>query len=123
MRADAPSERPGGTGQSALQDRLVKEMRRRICSIEAAEEFFQKFISKYNDKFAVNPQATEDAHRPLDLDAAALEETLTQREERVLTKALTFSCGGVKYAVKTKGPGQGAGLCAARGQDHAAASG
>lgn len=89
-----------------LQDRLIKEMRLAgISSMAAAEEFFPKFIAKYNAKFAVEPKVTEDAHRPLDLDAAALEEVLARREERVLTKALTFSCGGVKYAVETKGPG------------------
>ncbi len=30
---------------------------------------------------------------------------MARREERTLTKALTFSCGGISYAVKTKGPG------------------
>ena len=89
-----------------LQDRLIKEMRLAgVSSIAAAEEYFPKFISKYNAKFAVEAKVKEDAHRPLERDAAALEEALARREERVLTKALTFSCGGVKYAVKTKGPG------------------
>lgn len=89
-----------------LQDRLIKEMRLLgISSIEAAEAFFPQFIASYNAKFAVAPRVAEDAHRPLALDPAALEETLARREERVLTKALTFSCGGVKYAVDTKGPG------------------
>ena len=34
-----------------------------------------------------------------------LDEALARREERVLTKALTFSSGGKKYCVKTTGPG------------------
>ena len=38
--------------------------------------------------------------RRTDLDAA-----LARQEERVLSKALTFSCGGTKYCVKTAGPG------------------
>ena len=45
------------------------------------------------------------AHRPWTLGSAALDEALARREERVLSKALTFSCGGVRYAVQTKGPG------------------
>lgn len=89
-----------------LQDRLVKEMRLRdISSIEAAEAFFPQFIESFNAKFAVAPQNPEDAHRPLKLEPSALEEVLARREERTLTKALTFSCGGIRYAVKTKGPG------------------
>lgn len=89
-----------------LQDRLVKEMRlRNVSSVEEAEAFFPQFIASFNAKFAVAPQNLEDAHRPLRLEPSALEEVLARREERVLTKALTFSCGGVKYAVKTKGPG------------------
>jgi len=89
-----------------LQDRLIKEMRlRKISSIEAAEAFFPQFIASYNAKFAVSPKDPQDAHRELALDPAALEDALARREERVLTKALTFSCGGTKYAVRTKGPG------------------
>jgi len=89
-----------------LQDRLIKEMRLlAISSIAEAEAFFPKFTASYNAKFAVDPRDAEDAHRPLALEAAALEEVLARREDRVLTKALTFSCGGIKYAVKTKGPG------------------
>ncbi len=89
-----------------LQDRLIKEMRLAgISSIAEAEAFLPQFVESYNAKFAVAPKDPEDAHRPLALDKAALEEVLARREERVLTKALTFSCGGVKYAVKTSGPG------------------
>lgn len=89
-----------------LQDRLIKEMRLvGISSIEEAEAFFPQFIASYNAKFAVPPRVAEDAHRKLEQDKDALEETLARHEERVLTKALTFSCGGVRYAVNTKGPG------------------
>lgn len=89
-----------------LQDRLVKEMRLRdISSIEAAEAFFPSFIASFNAKFAVAPQNLEDAHRPLKFEPSALDEVLARREARTLSKALTFSCGGVKYAIKTKGPG------------------
>jgi transposase len=89
-----------------LQDRLVKELRlRNICSIAAAEAFFPAFVERFNAKFAVAPKDASDAHRPWTQGAQALEEALARREERTLSKALTFSYGGVKYAVKTKGPG------------------
>ena len=35
----------------------------------------------------------------------ALDDVLARREERVLSKALTFSSAGTKYCVKTSGPG------------------
>lgn len=89
-----------------LQDRLIKEMRlERINSIEAAHAFLPGFIRRYNDKFGVPPQDETSAHRPWTQTADALDETLARREERVLTKALTFSSGGRKYCVKTDGPG------------------
>lgn len=89
-----------------LQDRLVKEMRlRNLSTITEAEAFFPAFIETFNAKFAVAARDPADAHRRWTLGAAALEEALARREERVLSKALTFSCGGVRYAVQTKGPG------------------
>ncbi len=45
------------------------------------------------------------AHRPWTGTAQALEEVLARREERVLSKALTFSSAGTKYCVRTTGPG------------------
>jgi hypothetical protein len=37
--------------------------------------------------------------------AETLDDLLARREERVLSKALTFSSAGTKYCVKTDGPG------------------
>jgi transposase len=89
-----------------LQDRLIKEMRlSNINSIEAAQAFLTGFILKYNEKFGVPPRDEAPAHRPWTKTADELDETLSRREERVLTKALTFSSGGKKYCVKTAGPG------------------
>jgi hypothetical protein len=89
-----------------LQDRLIKEMRlNRIGSIEAAHAFLPGFIRKYNEKFAVPARDGPPAHRPWTKTEDELDETLARREERVLTKALTFSSGGKKYCVKTAGPG------------------
>lgn len=55
------------------QDRLIKEMRLRgISSIDAANEYLQKeYIPRFNQKFGVDPEKTEDVHRSIkdfDLD-------------------------------------------------------
>jgi hypothetical protein len=43
---------------------------------------------------------------------ADLAEALARREERILSKALTFSADAIRYAVKTQGPGMA--LCGAK---------
>jgi transposase len=89
-----------------LQDRLVKEMRlRNICSIPAAQAYFPEFILEWNKKFAVEPRDETSAHRPWTKTAEDLDLALARQDERVLSKALTFSYGGTKYCVKTQGPG------------------
>jgi len=89
-----------------LQDRLVREMRLRgISSIEEAQAFTPAFIAAWNEKFAAPPRDSQDAHRPWTKGADALEEALARRDQRVLSKALTFSVGGAVHCVKTSGPG------------------
>lgn len=89
-----------------LQDRLVKEMRlRNICSMEAANGFLPAFIETHNKRFAVPPRDPATGHRPWTDTPEALDNLLARREERVLSKALTFSSAGTKYCVKTNGPG------------------
>ena len=89
-----------------LQDRLVKEMRlQNICSMEAANGFLPTFVGMHNKRFAVEPRDPVSAHRPWSGTAEALDDLLARREERVLSKALTFSSAGTKYCVKTDGPG------------------
>jgi len=73
-----------------LQDRLVKELRLAgISDIEAANAFLPAFMTKHNDRFAVEPYNPKDLHRPLalheDLDA-----TMVWREKRTVTSALTL---------------------------------
>ena len=92
-----------------LQDRMVKEMRlRNICSIEAANEFSPTFIASRDGKFAVPPRDEASAHRPWITTPEALDDALARREERVLTKALTFSSSGTKYCVRDRWAGHGA---------------
>lgn len=89
-----------------LQDRLVREMRLEgISTIAAAQAFAPTFLAKWNAKFAVPPRESENAHRPWEESLDALEEALARREERTLSKALTFSAAGAVHCVKTSGPG------------------
>jgi transposase len=89
-----------------LQDRLVKEMRLNgISGIEAANAFAATFIALWNKKFAVPARDQADAHRPWQEPEEALDEIMARREERTLSKALTFRHDGTSYAVKTEGPG------------------
>jgi transposase len=88
------------------QDRLIKEMRlRNISSMGAAQAFLPSFMLKWNEKFAVEPSDKVSAHRPWTKTNDELDLLLARREDRVLSKALTFSYGGTKYRVKTNGPG------------------
>src|SRR5208283_1954232 len=50
-------------------------------------------------------QDLSSAHRPWAATPEALDEALARREERTLSKALTFSCGGKLFCIKTTGPG------------------
>lgn len=89
-----------------LQDRLVKEMRlRNIASMAAGQAFLAEFMRAWNEKFAVEPRDVTSAHRPWTQPADELELVLASREERTLSKALTFSYGGTRYCVNTRGPG------------------
>ena len=89
-----------------LQDRLIKEMRlRNISSMQAAQAFLPSFMVTWNDRFAVPPGDPVPAHRAWMQSEDALDLLLARREERVLSKALTFSYGGTKYCVNTGGVG------------------
>jgi len=89
-----------------MQDRLVKEMRLQgISSMGEGNEYLPAFVAFWNQRFAVPARDAKPAHRPWTGTAAALEDALARREERTLSKTLTFSAAGVKYCVKTNGPG------------------
>ena len=89
-----------------LQDRLVREMRLRgISSMAAAQAFVPAFIAMWNARFARPPRDAQDAHRTWTDAGAALDEALARREERTLSKALTFSAGGAVHCVNATGPG------------------
>jgi hypothetical protein len=89
-----------------LQDRLVKEMRLRgICSMAERQAFLVEPMRLCNEKFVVEARDPRSAHRPWTKTGDELELVLASREERTLSKALTFSYGGTKYCVNTHVPG------------------
>ena len=89
-----------------LQDRLVKAMRlQAITSIDEANAYLPLFIEQWNNRFCINPRNETPAHRPWTGTPDVLDDVLARREERVLSKALTFSAAGTRYCVKTTGPG------------------
>ena len=89
-----------------LQERLIKEMRLADTgSIEDANAFLPSYRDTWNEKFAVPQRGATSACRPWTKTAGELNDDLARREERTLTKALTFSTGGTKFCVKTSGPG------------------
>ena len=76
-----------------------------VSSIDEAQAFADGFRERWNKRFAVAPRQAEDAHRPWSGSKVDLAEALPRREERTLSKALTFSAGAIRYAIKTRGPG------------------
>jgi hypothetical protein len=75
-----------------LQDRLVKEMQlRNIASMEAANAFSPIFIASFKQRFAGPPRDDASAFRPWTDTPEAFDTALARREERVLSKALTFT--------------------------------
>lgn len=75
-----------------LQDRLVKEMRlENISDMETANKFLEeKFISVFNEKFAVVPAKRADLHRPLTaLDKKQLSDIFSIHSTRVVMNDFT----------------------------------
>jgi len=87
-----------------LQDRLVKEMRLQgISGLEAGNNFVQGYIQDFNRRFSVIPRSSHNAHRPL-LPTDDLDRILTWRENRTLSKNLTFQYKKVIYQIITSRP-------------------
>lgn len=83
-----------------LQNRLVKELRlHKISSIDQANSFINQFRQSYNQRFAVTPRSSINAHRPL-LDSDNLDLILTWQETRTLSKNLTLQFNKVVYQIK-----------------------
>lgn len=74
------------------QDRLVKELRLRGISTMAAANFYlwEHYVPQHNARYAVDPAANTDAHRPL-LASHRLEQILSLREQRTVMNDYTVS--------------------------------
>jgi len=88
-----------------MQERLLLELRlRNISTIAGANAYLSEFIVFWNGRFATDPSDTTPAHRPWPDTPGKLEDALARREDRVLSKALTFSAAGTKYCIENGGP-------------------
>lgn len=77
-----------------LQDRLIKELRlQNISSIETANKFLQeKFISTFNNRFAVSPRNPANLHKPLtEKEKNNLNSVLSRQTPRVIQNDFTIS--------------------------------
>ena len=89
-----------------LQDRLVKELRLRgIDDIQSANAFLPAFIADYNQRFSVAPQTSQNAHRNLLHDSAALDLILSLHTPRKLSRNLTCRYRSREYQIQGQGHG------------------
>jgi hypothetical protein len=87
-----------------LQDRLVKEMRlRSISNLADGNAYLPEFMADLNQRFAVEPRSTVNAHRPLSTKDD-LTRILTWQETRTLSKNLTLQFEKVVYQIQTQRP-------------------
>jgi transposase len=87
-----------------LQDRLVKELRLRdISDMDNANAFLPEFREDYNQRFAVQPRSTHDAHRPL-LKTENLDIVFTHQKTGTLSKNLTIQFNKVIYQIQSDRP-------------------
>ena len=87
-----------------LQDRLVKELRLRgISDMDNANAFLPEFREDFNQRFAVQPRSTHDAHRPL-LKTENLAIIFTDQKTGTLSKNLTVQHNKVIYQIQSTRP-------------------
>ena len=87
-----------------LQDRLPKEMRLRgIANMTDGNAYLPQFMTNLNQRFAVEPRSSVNAHRLLTAkdDLARI---LTWQETRTLSKNLTLQFQKVVYQIQTDHP-------------------
>lgn len=82
-----------------LQDRLITEFRiNNIKTPEQANEFFKKFIPKYNKKFAVQP-TSENSHFSKVQDYINLDLLLCAKFTRTIDNAGSFTIQGERFQI------------------------
>lgn len=88
-----------------LQDRLVKELRLKgISDIQAGNAYLPEFREDFNQRFAVAPRSTHNAHRPL-LKTENLDIILSHQKIGTLSKNLTVQSNKVIYQIQSNRPG------------------
>lgn len=87
-----------------LQDRLPKELRLHgISTMIDGNLYLPDFITDFNQRFAVEPRSSLDAHRPL-TPKEDLARILTWQEIRSLSKNLTLQFQKTVYQIQTNRP-------------------
>jgi transposase len=87
-----------------LQDRLPKELRlRSISNMTDGNAFLPEFLADFNQRFAVEPRSSVNAHRPLTAKED-LARILTWQEPRTLSKNLTLQFQKTVYQIQTNRP-------------------
>ena len=87
-----------------LQDRLPKELRLLgINDPNAGNAYLSKYMQNFNQRFAVKPRSSHNAHRPLSAHDD-LAKIFTWQEDRILTKNLTLQFLYKVYQIKTHRP-------------------
>lgn len=102
-----PANSPQAKGRveklnATLQNRLVKELRlRNICSIKEANQYLPEFTKTFVARFSVPARSNVDMHRqlPAGID---LMKILCVKEQRYLSKSLTFQYKTTIYQIKTQ---------------------
>lgn len=90
-----------------LQNRLIKEMRlEKISSFEEANRFLEeKFIPKFNEKFAVIPQKKKDLHKTINkMEKKNLDKIFSIQDEKKVHNDFTVSYEGKWYQLDRKQP-------------------
>ena len=83
----------------------MKELRLRgIDDIQSANAFLPEFITDYNQRFSVAPKTSQNAHRNLLHDSAALNLILSLHTARKLSRNLTCRYRSREYQIQGQGP-------------------
>lgn len=87
-----------------LQDRLTKALRlANIADMESANAMLPAYLDAHNERFAVAPIDTHDAHRPCALSAQVLARLCAHHDSRKLSKDLVLSFQRQRYIIQTGG--------------------
>ena len=83
-----------------LQDRLVKDLRLAgLATLEAANQFLETWLPRYNQRFVVPPAQPTDLHRPRPT-CRDLDQSLCLKTTRVLRRDWTVAHHGQLYQIR-----------------------